>query len=130
MSKRMAKLDAILRELEQNCDLIGSALVSDKGQMISSSLPESAGEKAVSAMAAAILSIGNRVGVELNVGTLRSTRIDGEEKSVMLKDIGRMLLVGIAPSDSEIGLIDFELSRTVERVERAFGNWESSIIND
>lgn len=126
----MAKLDAILRELEQNCDLIGSALVSDKGQMISSSLPESAGEKAVSAMAAAILSIGNRVGVELNVGTLRSTRIDGEEKSVMLKDIGRMLLVGIAPSDSEIGLIDFELSRTVERVERAFGNWESSIIND
>ncbi|MFW9846470.1 MAG: roadblock/LC7 domain-containing protein, partial [Candidatus Thorarchaeota archaeon] len=84
MSKKIAELDAILRTLEQSCDLIGSALVSDKGQMICSSLPEAAEEKAVSAMAAAILSIGNRVGMELNVGMLKSTLIDGADKSVIL----------------------------------------------
>lgn len=122
MSKRIAELDAILRDLEQNCDLIGSALVSDKGQMICSSLPEAAKEKAVSAMAAAILSIGNRVGVELGVGMMRSTLIDGTEKSVILKGIGRILLVGMAPSDSGIGLIDFEVNRAVERIQASFGS--------
>lgn len=120
MSKRIAELDTILRNLEQNCDLIGSALVSDKGQMICSSLPETAEEKAVSAMAAAILSIGNRVGSELDGGLLKSTLIDGTEKSIILKGLGRMLLVGIAPSDSEIGLIDFELNRAVEKVQMIF----------
>ncbi|MHA1961912.1 MAG: roadblock/LC7 domain-containing protein [Candidatus Thorarchaeota archaeon] len=122
MSKKIAELDTILRNLEQNCDLVGSALVSDKGQMICSSLPEDAEEKAVSAMAAAILSIGNRVGVILDVGMMKSTLIDGIEKSVILKGIGRILLVGIAPSDSEIGLIDFEVSKTVEKVRIALGS--------
>ncbi len=122
MSKRIAELDTILRELEHNCDLIGSALVSEKGQMICSSLPEAAAEKAVSAMAAAIQSIGNRVGTELHIGTMKSTLIDGSEKSVVLRDIGQILLVGIAPSDSEIGLVNFELTRTIEKVQLAFRN--------
>ncbi len=122
MSKRIAELDTILRELEQNCDLTGSALISNKGQMICSSLPEDAGEKAVSAMAAAILSIANRVGNELNAGVMKSTMIDGKAMSVILKDIGRILLVGLAPSNSEIGLIDFEVKRAVEKIHTVFGS--------
>jgi predicted regulator of Ras-like GTPase activity (Roadblock/LC7/MglB family) len=62
------------------------------------------------------------VGVILDVGMMKSTLIDGIEKSVILKGIGRILLVGIAPSDSEIGLIDFEVSKTVEKVRIALGS--------
>ncbi len=122
MSKRITELNVILRELEQNCDLNGSALVTDKGQMICSSLPEGTKEKAISAMAAAILSIGRRVGAELKIGTPRSTLIDGSEKSVILRGLGRMLLLGMAPFGSEIGLIDFELTKAAERLLAILGD--------
>lgn len=120
MNKKIAELDSILRNLEQNCDLVDTALVSDKGRMICSSLPRDSEEKAVAAMAAAIQSIGTRVGVELGVGMLKSTLIDGEEKSVVLKDIGGILLVGIAPPESEIGLVDYEVNKAAEKVQALF----------
>lgn len=120
LSKKIAELDVILRNLEQNCDLIDTALVSDKGRMMCSSLPEGSEEKAVAAMAAAILSIGSRVGMELGVGVLKSTLIDGNKKSVVLKDIGGILLVGIAPPESEIGLVDYEVNKAAEKVQALF----------
>jgi predicted regulator of Ras-like GTPase activity (Roadblock/LC7/MglB family) len=117
LSSKISELNLALRNLEQNCNLVGTALVSDKGQMICSSLPEEAEEKAVAAMAAAMLSIGTRVGSELETGRLRSTLIDGEAKSILLREIGRILLIGIAPSQSEIGLIDFEFGKAAEKID-------------
>ncbi|MFW9843707.1 MAG: roadblock/LC7 domain-containing protein [Candidatus Thorarchaeota archaeon] len=120
MSKRIINLDAILRDLEQNCDLIGSALVSSKGQMIYSSLRGDGKERAVSAMAAAISSIVERVGTELDAGTMTTTIIDGSIMSVILRKIDQILLLGIAPLNSEIGLIDFELNRATEKISDEF----------
>ncbi len=121
MSKKIAELDTVLRKLEQTCDLDGSALVTEKGQMVCSSLPEGSEEKAVSAMAAAIMLIGKRVGAELKMGALKSTRIDGIERSIILRGLGNVVLVGQAPSNSEFGLIHFELNRASDKILSILG---------
>ncbi len=120
LNKMKDKLDVKLRNLEQNCESIESALVSDKGQMICSSLSKSAKEIVISAIAAAFLLIGDWTGVELDVGMMRFTLIDGTEKSVIFKDISRIFLIGMPPSDSEIRLISFELNRMADGIQIAF----------
>ena len=72
MKKKIDELDSILRDLEQNCDIDGAAIVTERGQIVASSLPQNTEEKAVSAMAAAMLSIGNRVGIALDAGEPQS----------------------------------------------------------
>jgi predicted regulator of Ras-like GTPase activity (Roadblock/LC7/MglB family) len=121
LSKKISELEAVLRELEKNCDVNGSAIVTTKGQMICSLLPHNTHEKAVSAMAAALQSIGVRVGTELNAGLPKSIHIDGSESSLFVRGQGPVLLIGMAPYDSEIGLIDFELNRAVVRTENIMG---------
>ncbi|MFW9849583.1 MAG: roadblock/LC7 domain-containing protein [Candidatus Thorarchaeota archaeon] len=116
MSNKMEHLEQALGDLKRNCDVTASAIVTGRGQVIWSFLPQSVEEKAVSAMAAAIMSIGARVGRELGAGEPKSVLIDGIDKTVILKGSGNLLVVGIAPYDSEIALVDFELSNTLGRI--------------
>lgn len=116
MGKVLEKLDAVLREFEKNCDVDGSAIVTDKGRMICASLPRGTNEKAVAAMAAAMLSIGFRVGNELSSGIPQTILIDGSTKSIILRLIGRTVLVGLIPITAEISLINFELNKTIEQI--------------
>ncbi len=114
-------LDVTLRELAQNCDLDGSAVVTPKGQMVCSLLPQGTDEKAVSAMAAAILSIGKRVGSELGAGIPRSVLIDGSEETIIIRPLERIVLMGIAQSDSDLGLIRFELEQAAHKIRTKMG---------
>ena len=120
MRKKIDALESILRDLEQNCDIDGAAIVTERGQTVASSLPQNTEEKAVSAMAAAMLSIGNRVGDALDAGAPKSILIDGENNSVILRGLGRILLIGIAPPDAEIGLIGFELNQAAKKLQIHF----------
>ena len=121
MSGVIKNLEDTLRDLEQKCDLIGSALVTNRGQMMSSSLPQSTEEKAVSAMAASILSIGHRVGRELDAGEPKSILIDGADMSVIIRGHESFILVGIAPVNCELALVDFELGQALERIRIILG---------
>ncbi|MHA1247144.1 MAG: hypothetical protein ACTSPE_07435 [Candidatus Thorarchaeota archaeon] len=85
--------------------------------MVCSSLSLSTTEKAISAMAASIQSIGVRVGKELGAGMPEVIIIDGAEKTVILTGFGSMILIGTAPVNSGIALIKFELVRAVERIK-------------
>ena len=118
MSVVIKNLENALRDLEQKCDLIGSALVTARGQMMSSSLPQSTEEKAVSAMAASILSIGHRVGRELDAGAPKSILIDGTDMSVIIRGHENLILVGIAPVNCELALVDFELGQALDRIRK------------
>ncbi len=117
MSGKIGELGVVLRDLEQNCDLFGSALVTDKGRMMSSSLPQNTEEKAVSAMAASIQSIGRRVGNVLEAGEPKTILIDGTDMSVILTGFGSLILVGIAPVNCELALVEFELGQAVKKIQ-------------
>ena len=80
-------------------------------------LPKDVDDKAVSAMAAALISIGGRVGTALGSGNPKNMVIEGTDKMIVLRKVGSAALIGTAPADARIGLIDFEMIKTSEELE-------------
>lgn len=117
MSAKIKKLEEILNKLEADSEIDGSALVSERGQLMAAALHKGVDEKAVSAMAAALVSIGTRVGSALNSGRPKSIVIEGEDKIVIVRKLSKVSLIGTAPKEAKIGLIDFEMDRAVEMIE-------------
>lgn len=111
MSAKIKKLTTILKTLEQNSEVDGSALVSERGQLMCSALHRDMDEKAISAMAAALMSIGTRVGSSLNSGAPKNIVIEGTDKMVIVRQVSKATLIATAPADSKIGLIDFEIDK-------------------
>jgi len=117
MSAKMKKLEEILKQLEADSEVDGCALVSDRGQLMAAALHKGVDDKAVSAMAAALVSIGGRVGAALESGNPKNIVIEGEKKTVIVRKVGSAALIATAPKDAKIGLIDFEMDRAVTIVE-------------
>lgn len=117
MSAKIKKLYEILRLLEQDSEVDGGALVSGRGQLMAAALHKGVDEKAVSAMAAALVSIGSRVGSALDSGDPKNIVIEGDTKTVIVRKLKNASLIVTAPKDAKIGLIDFELDKAVSEIE-------------
>ncbi len=109
MSAKIKKLEECLRKLEADSEVDGCALVSDRGQLMAAALHKGVDEKAVAAMAAALVSIGARVGTALKSGNPKNIVIEGLDKTVIVRNLSRASLIATAPKDAKIGLIDFEM---------------------
>ena len=82
-----------LRELQASSpDIEASAVVSVDGLSIASALPQGVEEDRVSAMSAAMLSLGERIASELGRGTLEQVYIKGEKGYVVLMSVGEVVL--------------------------------------
>ncbi|MEM2142211.1 MAG: roadblock/LC7 domain-containing protein [Candidatus Thorarchaeota archaeon] len=121
MSSRIVELSMVLRELDQRCGLFGSALVNEKGQLMSSSLPQGVDERAISAMAASMLSISRRVSEELGCGEPQSIVLEGQRKLIVMTLVNNLVLVGMARVDAEVSLIGFEMDEAAARVRLVLG---------
>ncbi|MFW9800515.1 MAG: roadblock/LC7 domain-containing protein [Candidatus Thorarchaeota archaeon] len=117
MSAKMKKLSEILKQLEADSEIDGSALVSERGQLMAAALHKDVDEKAVSAMAAALVSIGSRVGSALESGEPRNIVIEGASKTVIVRKLSKVSLISTAPKDAKIGLIDFEVDKAVDEIQ-------------
>ena len=73
-------------------------------------------EKAVSAMAAALVSIGGRVGTALSSGEPKNIVIEGKDKMVIVRQVAKAALIATAPSGAKIGLIDFEMDKATDEI--------------
>ena len=79
-----------LRELQASSpDIEASAVVSVDGFSIASALPQGVEEDRVSAMSAAMLSLGERIASELGRGVLEQVYIKGEKGYVVLNRWGK-----------------------------------------
>jgi predicted regulator of Ras-like GTPase activity (Roadblock/LC7/MglB family) len=116
MSAKIKKLTETMRQLESNSEVDGCALVSERGQLMCAALHKGTDEKAVSAMAAALVSIGTRVGSALESGDPRNIVIEGSERTIIVRKIGSTALIATAPSGAKIGLIDFEMDKTAQDI--------------
>ncbi len=93
-------------------DIESSALVSVDGLIIASALPADAEEDRVSAMSAAMLSLGERISSELGRGKLDQVYIRGDEGFVILMSVGEMaVLTVLARKKAKLGLIFLEMNR-------------------
>jgi predicted regulator of Ras-like GTPase activity (Roadblock/LC7/MglB family) len=117
MSSKNKKLTDCIKRLEADSEFDGVALVSGRGQLMASVLGKAVDEKAISAMAAALVSIGSRVGTALGSGAPKSIMIEGKDKMVFVRSLSKAAIIATAPTDAKIGLIDFEMDKTMEAVD-------------
>jgi len=96
-------------------DIEGSAVVSVDGLIIASALPSRSEEDRVSAMSAAMLSLGERIANELGRGALDQVFIRGKNGFVILTSIGQeAVLTALAREDAKLGLVFLEMRRAAE----------------
>ena len=105
-----------LRDLQASSpDIEASAVVSVDGLTIASALPQGVEEDRVSAMSAAMLSLGERIASELGRGALDQVYIKGEEGFVILMSIGEdAVLTALAREDAKLGLIFLDMRRAAD----------------
>ena len=96
-------------------DIQASAVVSIDGLIIASALPGSIEEDRVSAMSAAMLSLGERISIELRRGDLDQVYIRGDNGYVLLTSVGQdAVLTVMASVNAKLGLIFLDIKRTAD----------------
>jgi uncharacterized protein len=103
-----------LRDLQAGTpDVEASAVVSVDGLIMASSLPADVEEDRVSAMSAAMLSLGERIAGELGRGVLDQVYIHGDSGYVILMAVGEeAVLTVLAREGARLGLIFLDMRRT------------------
>jgi predicted regulator of Ras-like GTPase activity (Roadblock/LC7/MglB family) len=98
-------------------DVEASAVVSVDGLIMASSLPSSVDEDRISAMSAAMISLGDRIAGELGRGKLERVYIEGSEGIIVLMAIGEdAVLTVMARRQAKLGLIFLDMRRAVEDI--------------
>ena len=113
MRSRTEQIIARLRDLRViTPDIEASAVVSVDGLTIASDLPADVEEDRVSAMSAAMLSLGERIASELGRGVLDQVYIRGDAGYVILMSIGDdAVLTALARKGAKLGLIFLDMRR-------------------
>jgi hypothetical protein len=109
-----------LRDLQASSpDVEASAVVSVDGLTIASALPSNVEEDRVSAMSAAMLSLGERISTELGRGNLDQVYIRGETGFVILMSVGEeAVLTLLARQQAKLGLLFLDMRRAVEDLSK------------
>ncbi len=114
MSKTRQKLEGILERLGQRTDITSSAIVTIDGLMMASVLQNKINSDAVSAMSAAMIALGTRVGKALNQGSIEQVIVKSEKGYTIAVECGSTAaLVALTNKDAQLGLIFFELKKSV-----------------
>ena len=117
---RNEQLVARLRDLQVSSpDVEAAAIVSVDGLSIASSLSGDVEEDRVSAMSAAMLSLGERIAGELGRGHLEQVYVKGQNGYVILSAVGEeAVLTVLARQQARLGLIFLDMSRAVKELEK------------
>ena len=105
-----------LRDMQVSSpDIEASAVVSVDGLPIATALPREVEEDRVSAMSAAMLSLGERIASELGRGSLSEVQIKGEKGFVILQSLGtEAVLTVLAREGAKMGLVLLDMRRAVD----------------
>ncbi len=120
MRSRTEQMIARLRDLRVSTpDIEASALVSVDGLIIASDLAADVEEDRVSAMSAAMLSLGERISGELGRGLLDQVYIRGDNGYVILMSVGEeAVLTALARKDAKLGLVFLDMRRAATDLTR------------
>ena len=109
-----------LRDLQSTTpEIEASAVVSVDGLIMASSLPAGVEEDRVSAMSAAMLSLGERIAGELGRGVIEQVYIKGKDGYVILMSVGdEAVLTTLVREGAKLGLIFLDMKRTADDLEK------------
>jgi predicted regulator of Ras-like GTPase activity (Roadblock/LC7/MglB family) len=119
---RTEMMVARLRDLQASSpDVEASAVVSVDGLTMASALPGDVEEDRVSAMSAAMLSLGERIASELGRGKLDQVYIRGEIGYVVLMAVGlEAVLTVLARQQAKLGLLFLDMRRAADDLAKLF----------
>jgi predicted regulator of Ras-like GTPase activity (Roadblock/LC7/MglB family) len=116
MVNRLRAMQAVAPDIE------ASAIVSVDGLIMASALPADVEEDRVSAMSAAMLSLGERIAEELGRGGLNQVYIKGSNGFIVLTSVGtEAVLTALARQDGKLGIIFLEMRRAAEDLVKLVG---------
>jgi predicted regulator of Ras-like GTPase activity (Roadblock/LC7/MglB family) len=103
-------------------DIEASAIVSVDGLIMASALPQDVEEDRVSAMSAAMLSLGERIASELGRGALEQVYIRGNSGFIVLTSVGEeAVITALARQEAKLGLVFLEMRRASEDIFKLLG---------
>ncbi len=108
----------LLKELQKkSSEIQGTAIVSTEGLVISSVLKGNFEEEHLAAISAIVLSLGERIVIELKRGDLEQVYVKGKKGYVLITQCTvESLLVVIASSLVKLGMIFLDTKRTAENI--------------
>ncbi len=117
---RTEQLVERLQDLQRSSgDVEAAAIVSVDGLSMASLMPPNIEDDRVSAMSAAMISLGERISSELGRGALEQVYVKGENGYVILNAVGEeAVLTVIARKEAKLGLIFLDIGRTVDDLEK------------
>jgi hypothetical protein len=121
MAINIQKLGYILQNFVSTTpDVQGAAMVTPDGLPLASSLPGGMDEERVSAMSAAMLSLGDRIGRELARGEIDRIYVEGEEGFSILTSCGEdAVFLVLASKAAKQGVLMLEIKRTLADLKPA-----------
>ncbi len=117
------KIQMLLQELVANSpEIEGASLVTLDGLPLASTLPINMDEERVAAMAATILSIGERIGNELEKGNVDRIFVDSSEGYCVLTNCGEdAVMLVMANRSAKQGMLQLAIKRAVTELKVALG---------
>jgi uncharacterized protein len=101
-------------------DVQGAAMVTPDGLPLAASLPGGMDEERVSAMSAAMLSLGDRIGQELARGDIDRIYVEGDEGFSILTSCGEdAVFLVLAGRSAKQGVLMLEIKRTLTELKPA-----------
>ena len=118
MASRAEQLAMALDEfLQTTADVEAAAVVSVDGLTMASALPPQIEEDRLGAMAAALLSLGEKAAEGLGRGSLAQVFVEGEYGFVFLMAAGETaVLAAVTRTACKIGLVLYEMRHTCHRI--------------
>lgn len=115
------KLNGILQDFVSSTnDVQGAAVVTPDGLPLAASLPGAMDEERVSAMSAAMLSLGERIGSELARGGIDRIFVEGDKGYGILTSCGEdAVFLVLANQSAKQGLLMLEIKRALTDLKAA-----------
>lgn len=105
-----------IRAMQQGLpEVEAAAVISLDGLLIASALPERISEDRISAMSAAMLSLGEQINKEVGLGKLDQLYTRGANGYVVLLAVGQSaVLTTLVKPEAKLGILFLELRKTAE----------------
>ncbi|MEQ8974891.1 MAG: roadblock/LC7 domain-containing protein [Coleofasciculus sp. C1-SOL-03] len=115
MAINSEKLGHILQDfVSAASDVEGAAIVTPDGLPLATTLPSNMDDERVSAMSAAMLSLGERIGKELVRGTIDRIYVEGNQGLSILTSCGEdAVFLVLATQQAKQGLLMLDIKRTL-----------------
>ena len=113
----LLRLKNVLKKLlAANPDILVATITSMEGLPIISIIPQRYEESKISAMVATLLSLSERVVVEMEIGVFNQLHIKGDDGFLLVFDAEPAVLAVSTTSYAKLGLIIFECERASRKI--------------